>query len=186
MMAQLVSRLAEAHPKAIALDVLFSETTSDDDTALTTAIAKAGNVITAAQLIRADAGRIVWLRPLPSIQKAAAAVGHIQVSTDVDGVAGSFLVRQADDEGQAEWAMALETICVGDGARRCPAHEVPEAVVIGARTIPGRTEIRSWKLPGCGLHEGSSVPHRDRHGAYAMYDLGHRKEGDDARPSQWP
>ena len=50
LMAQLVSRLAEAHPKAIALDVLFSETTSaGDDTALTTAIAKAGNIITAAQ-----------------------------------------------------------------------------------------------------------------------------------------
>ena len=87
LMAQLVSRLAEAHPKAIALDVLFSETTSDDDTALTTAIAKAGNVITAAQLIRTDGGRIVWLRPLPSIERAAAAVGHVQVSTDVDGVA---------------------------------------------------------------------------------------------------
>jgi len=121
LMAQLVSRLSESHPKAIALDVLFSETTSaGDDTALTTAISKAGNVITAAQLIRTDDGRIYWLRPLLSIEKAAAAVGHVQVSTDVDGVAGSFLVREADDEGQAEWAMALETICVGDGASHCP------------------------------------------------------------------
>jgi two-component system phosphate regulon sensor histidine kinase PhoR len=147
LMAQLVSTLAEAHPKAIALDVLFSETTSDgDDTALATAIAKAGNVITATQLIRRDDARIVWLRPLPSIEKAAAAVGHVQVSTDEDGVAGSFLVREADDEGQAEWAMALETICVGDGARRCPANELPEAVVIGARTIPVRTEIRTMEI----------------------------------------
>src|ERR1700682_4180182 len=31
LMAQLVSRLAEEHPKAIALAVLFSETTSDGD-----------------------------------------------------------------------------------------------------------------------------------------------------------
>jgi len=147
LMAQLVSRLADMQPKAIALDVLFSETTSDgDDKALATAIAKAGNVITATQLIRADDGRIVWLRPLPSIEKAAAAVGHVQVSTDVDGVAGSFLVREADDEGQTEWAMALETICVGDGASRCPAHEVPGAVVIGARTIPVRTETRTMEI----------------------------------------
>src|SRR6266850_2082724 len=147
LMAQLVSRLAETQPKAIALDVLFSETTSDgDDKALATAIAKAGNVITATQLIRADDGRIVWLRPLPSIEKAAAAVGHVQVSTDVDGVAGSFLVREADDKGQTEWAMALETICVGDGASRCPAHEVPGAVVIGARTIPVRTETRTMEI----------------------------------------
>jgi len=147
LMAQLVSRLAETQPKAIALDVLFSETTSDgDDKALATAIAKAGNVITATQLIRADDGRIVWLRPLPSIGKAAAAVGHVQVSTDVDGVAGSFLVREADDEGQTEWAMALETICVGDGVSHCPAREVPGAVVIGARTIPVRTETRTMEI----------------------------------------
>jgi len=74
LMAQLVSRLAEAHAKAIALDVLFSETTSaGDDTALTTAIAKAGNIITAAQLIRTDDRRIHWLRPLPPIEKAEAA-----------------------------------------------------------------------------------------------------------------
>src|ERR1700680_234415 len=49
LMAQLVSRLAEEHPKAIALAVLFSETTSDgDDMALAAAVEKAGNVVAAA------------------------------------------------------------------------------------------------------------------------------------------
>src|SRR3984893_6142159 len=101
--AQMLDQLAVAHPKAVALDVLFSEASNNaDDAALASAIAKAGNVVTAAQLARTESGRIVWLRPLPSIEKSAAGVGHVQVSTEVDGVAGSFLVRQADDQGQPE------------------------------------------------------------------------------------
>jgi len=99
--AQMLDQLTGAHSKAIALDVLFSEPTNNaDDSALVAAIAKAGNVVTAAQLSRTESGRVVWLRPLPSIEKTAAGVGHVHVSTEVDGVAGSFLVRQADDQGQ--------------------------------------------------------------------------------------
>jgi two-component system phosphate regulon sensor histidine kinase PhoR len=147
LMAQMLNQLAETNPKAVALDVLFSETTNNnDDAALTAAIEKIGNVVTAAQLIRTDDGGVIWLRPLPSIEKAAAAVGHVQVSTEANGVAGSFLVRQADDAGRAEWAMALETICVGDGARSCSVQEIPGAVVLGTRTFPVRTETHSIEI----------------------------------------
>jgi signal transduction histidine kinase/CHASE2 domain-containing sensor protein len=139
--AQMLDQLAVAHPKAVALDVLFSEASNNaDDAALASAIAKAGNVVTAAQLARTESGRIVWLRPLPSIEKSAAGVGHVQVSTEVDGVAGSFLVRQADDQGQPEWAMALETIRVGDGANAQSIQELPGAVSIGGRRFSVRSE----------------------------------------------
>jgi signal transduction histidine kinase/CHASE2 domain-containing sensor protein len=145
--AQMLDQLAVAHPKVIALDVLFSETTnSADDSALALAIAKAGNVVTAAQLTRTESGRVVWLRPLPSIEKAAAGVGHVHVSTEADGVAGSFLVRQADDQGQAEWAMALETIRVGEGANDQSIQELTGAVSIGGRTFPVRTETRTIEI----------------------------------------
>src|SRR6202163_3162203 len=71
--AQMLDQLVIAHPKVVALDVLFSETTNTkDDSALASAIAKAGNVVTAAQLTRTDSGRVVWLRPLPSVETAAA------------------------------------------------------------------------------------------------------------------
>jgi two-component system, OmpR family, phosphate regulon sensor histidine kinase PhoR len=147
LMAQMLTQLAETHPKAVALDILFSEkTTNTDDTALTTAIEKMGNVVTATQLIRTGTGRVVWLRPLPSVEKAAAAVGHTQVSTELNGMAESFLVRKADDSGKAEWAMALETICVGDGASNCPAEETPGTVAIGGRTFPVRTETHSIEI----------------------------------------
>jgi PAS domain S-box-containing protein len=145
--AQMLDQLAVARPKAIALDVLFSEATDTaNDSALASAIAKAGNVVTAAQLTRTESGRVVWLRPLPSVEKAAAGVGHVHVSTEVDGVAGSFLVRQADDQGQAAWAMALETIRVGAGVKDQSVQELPGAVSIGGRTFPVRSETRTMEI----------------------------------------
>jgi PAS domain S-box-containing protein len=145
--AQMLDHLAVAHPKVIALDVLFSETTnSADDSALALAIAKTGNVVTAAQLTRTESGQVVWLRPLSSVEKAAAGVGHVHVSTEADGVAGSFLVRQADNQGQAEWAMALETIRVGEGVNDRSIQELPEGVSIGGRTFPVQSEIRTIEI----------------------------------------
>jgi signal transduction histidine kinase/CHASE2 domain-containing sensor protein len=145
--AQMLDQLTDAHSKAIALDVLFSEPTNNaDDSALATAIARAGNVVIAAQLSRTESGRVVWLRPLPSIEKTAAGIGHVHVSTEVDGVAGSFLVRQADDQGQTEWAMALETIRVGEGVNDQSVQELPGTVSIGGRTFPVRTETRTMEI----------------------------------------
>jgi len=61
----------------------------------------------------------------------------VHVSTEADGVAGSFLVRQADDQGQPEWAMALETIRVGEGANDQSIQELPGAFSISGRHISG-------------------------------------------------
>src|SRR4030081_2367290 len=73
--AQMLDQLAAAHPKVVSLDVLFSDATNNaDDSALVSAIAKAGNMVTAAQLASTESGRVIWLRPLPSIEKAAAGV----------------------------------------------------------------------------------------------------------------
>ena len=141
--AQMLGQLSQTLPKAIALDVLFSDATnSADDSALAAAIGRAGNVVTAAQLARTEFGSVVWLRPLAAVETASAGIGHVQVSTEVDGVAGSFLVRQADDLGQAEWAMALETIRVGEGANSQSIQELPGAVMVGGRVFPVRSETR--------------------------------------------
>src|ERR1700730_3884007 len=145
--ARMLDEIADARPKAIALDVLFSEPTSSaDDSALAAAIARAGNVVAAAQLSRTESGRVVWLRPLPAIEKAAAGIGHAHVSTEIDGVAGSFLVRQADDLGQAEWAMPLETIRVGEGVNDQSVQELPGRVSMGGRSLPVRTETRAMEI----------------------------------------
>jgi CHASE2 domain-containing sensor protein len=110
------------------------------DEALATAIARAGNVVVAAQLARTiderNETRVVWLRPLPEIESAAAGTGHVNIATGFDGVARLLLLRQASDEGQAFWAMAIETIRVAMRVKSDSLRELPEALQIGARTIP--------------------------------------------------
>ena len=76
VLANVLDKLAEAQPRAIALDVLFSEATNEkDDAALAAAIQRAGNVIVAAQLVSEGERRATWLHSLPAFTQAAAGTG---------------------------------------------------------------------------------------------------------------
>lgn len=139
VMVRTIDALSAAQPKAIALDVLFVDpTTQDDDDALAGSIGKAGNVVVAAQLTESavHGGPAEWLRPLPAIQNAAAAVGHVNVQTEADGVARQIEVRAADDSGQTIRAMAVETVRIGDGTPEAGVANGQHALLLGARTIP--------------------------------------------------
>lgn len=140
-MARLIGTIASAQPKAIAIDVLYTEPTApSDDTALADAIKRAGNVVVAAQLTETAAEKgsaaVNWLRPLPAIETAAAGVGHVNVSTEADGAARELSLRKSDDQGQALWSIAVETIGVGEGIRATSVRDVHRGVVLGSRTIP--------------------------------------------------
>lgn len=137
VVAEALGKISAAHPKAIALTVLFSDpTTEADDAALSQAIKQAGNVVVAAQLIETPLRRAEWLRPLLALEQASAGVGHGNVLTDFDGVARALPLREADDEGNALWSLAAQTVRIGDGIGGDEVHEVPEAVKLGARIIP--------------------------------------------------
>src|ERR1035437_7480083 len=73
VIARTIDALAAAHPKVIALDVLFTD--------------HAGNVVVPAQLTDSPVhgGPSRWLPPLPAIERAAAAVGHVNAQTELDG-----------------------------------------------------------------------------------------------------
>ena len=76
LMAQALDKISGARPKVIAAHALYSDPTSEaDDAALAEAVKRAGNVVVAAQLIETQLGGAEWLRPLPVIEKSAAAVG---------------------------------------------------------------------------------------------------------------
>lgn len=136
LMAQALHKLSDARPKVIALNLLYSDPTNeDDDAALAEAIRHAGKVVVAAQLDKAQRGGAEWLRPLPAIEKAAAATGHGNVLTELDGVARYLTLRKIDDEGNPLWAMAVEAIRVGDGLRPEDTRDAPGAVKIGSRSI---------------------------------------------------
>src|SRR5262245_16959454 len=141
LMARGLELISAARPKVIALDVLYSEPTMPaDDQALATAIARAGNVVVASQLIRTtgDKGEshVVWLRPLPKIEGAAAGVGHVNVVPGHDGIVRALLLRQADDGGAALWAMAAEAIRVADREKGGELRELPKAAQIGSYRVP--------------------------------------------------
>jgi CHASE2 domain-containing sensor protein len=141
LMARGLEQVSTARPRVIALDVLYSEPTAPvDDQSLADAIARAGNVVVAAQLTRTagDKGesRVVWLRPLPEIESAAAGVGHVNVVPGHDGIVRALLLRQADDEGEAVWAMAAETIRVAEREKGGELRELPGAAQVGAHRVP--------------------------------------------------
>jgi signal transduction histidine kinase/CHASE2 domain-containing sensor protein len=137
-MARALDIISQGQPKVIALDILFSEpTAAADDELLRAAIARAGNVVTAAQLSYSneDSRRADWLEPLPAILKASAGVGHSNVSTDSDGVARELLLNEVDDRGMVLRALAVEAVRVGDGVAPDQVRQVPFGTIVGDRLI---------------------------------------------------
>jgi len=143
-MARALDIIARGQPKVIALDILYSElTTAVDDEALAAAIARAGNVVTAAQLI--DSGDnstpIAWLEPLPAIKMASAGIGHSNVLTDTDGVARDLLLNEVDNYGVILPALAVETIRVADRVTPDRVRQVPNGIIVGDRFIRAQPAV---------------------------------------------
>jgi PAS domain S-box-containing protein len=149
--ARALDTISSAQPKAIALDVLYSEPTEGaDDVALADAIKRSGNTVVAAQLIEttdeAGSPSIRWLRPLSIIEAASSGVGHAHASTESDGEARELPLRKADDQGQALWSIAVETIRVGEGVNAASLRDVPGGLRLGTRTIPTAPETSTVNL----------------------------------------
>src|SRR5260370_37372800 len=110
VIARTIDALAAAHPKVIALDVLFTDpTTQEDDDNLARSIGRAGNVVVAAQLTDAPVhgGPSRWLAPLPVIEHAAKAVGRVNVQNELEGVARPIAGRLAVDSRRYYWMVSL-------------------------------------------------------------------------------
>ncbi|MEJ7713082.1 MAG: CHASE2 domain-containing protein [Pyrinomonadaceae bacterium] len=138
--ARVVDEIASAQPKVMALNVLYSEpTTEANDAALAESIARTGNTVVAAQLVEGTNERgergVQWLRPLPVIERASAGVGHVHISTESDGTAREIPLRKTDNDGRALWSIAVEAVRVGDGLSIGQVRDVPGAVRLGRRTL---------------------------------------------------
>jgi adenylate cyclase len=92
--AQLIDQLHQAGAAVIAFDVVFnSQTTSEDDDALSKSIAAAGNVVLIASASRQTTSQgTIWSRsdPLPAFVKAGAKVGMAQIEFEPDLVVRRF------------------------------------------------------------------------------------------------
>lgn len=141
--ARAIDAIAAAQPKAIALDVLYADPTSEaEDAALARSIQQAGNVVVAAQLVSsATSGGANWLMPLPEIEHAASAVGHVNVSVGSDGIANQILVQMANDQGHIIWAMALQAIRVAEGISQQPIARTSGEIILGPHVIPVEANV---------------------------------------------
>ena len=165
--AHALDAISSAQPKAIALDILYSEpTTSADDTALADSIKRTGNSVVGTQLVETtdETGSPVarWLRPLPLIESSAVGVGHVNVATEADGEARELPLRKSDDQGQALWAIAVETIRVGEGVRPDTVRDVAGGVRLGTRTIPVEQDVRTTRFGTHGLNRPEPTINADR------------------------
>jgi len=130
--ARAIDTIAAAHPKAIALDVLYAGPTDPaDDTALARSVAGAGNVVAAAQM---DDSR-TWILPIPEIAQTAAALGHVNVDKDARGEDRDLTVHLSDTAGRSIRPLALETVLAGGGAA---ARNSVNAVTIAIDYLPAR------------------------------------------------
>jgi PAS domain S-box-containing protein len=151
LMARALDRVREAEPRAVALDVLYSDrTNAGEDAALAAAIERAGKVVVATELASAEDERAVWIEPLPEIARVAAGVGHTSVHTGPDGLARTLLLRAADDAGRSRWAMAVELLRAGEGLEAEAVRERPDAVLIGNREIPTIAEAHDLEVESDG------------------------------------
>ncbi|HXM35741.1 MAG TPA: CHASE2 domain-containing protein, partial [Pyrinomonadaceae bacterium] len=165
--ARALDKIAPAEPKTIALNVLYSEpTTEANDTALAESIARNRNTVVAAQLVDAvnEKGerQVQWLRPLPQIERASAGVGHVNISTESDGAARELPLRKSDNQGTTLWSIAVEAVRVADGLSTSEVQDLPGAVRLGARTLVLANDANGLSFAGPENSGGVVITRADR------------------------
>ena len=145
--ATLVEKISASGPRAIGLDLILAEPEtaapgnpgSQGDPALARALAQSGKVVLPVLLeARTREGRRELHTSLPAPPLAAAALGHIHLEIDADGIARSVFLREgpgpAAQAGQAisgaapgwpHFALALRDLATGTPLTALPGERNP-------------------------------------------------------------
>jgi CHASE2 domain-containing sensor protein len=126
--ARLIDRLREAGVAAIGFDVSIVDPETDDpaaDRALVEAVRKSGHVVLPVYAEPGDLGGMPQeTLPLPDLAKSAAALGHVDVARDDDGLVRGVYLKAG--LGRAYWpAFALALASIG--------HDIDAAALRGER-----------------------------------------------------
>ncbi len=161
-----LSRIAPAHPAAVAVDIILPEP-GDADDKLEAAFAQIRNLVLSADM-QPDRSR--WEDPIPGFRKYAAGVGEVHADLDkYDAVLRSLPLEMADENNDRRWALALQTLLAVKGAS---VLESPYDLDVGGISIPssyrdGRTlRIRYAPLAMGGIPQ-VSVADLDMHPSLA-------------------
>lgn len=113
--ARLIDRLTEAEAGPVAYDVLFTEATAQDDV-LADALARNGKVRLPVVLDAPGLNGAAWREdaPVPALAKAAAGLGHVNLTVDDDGAVRRLpLYLQA---GEETWPHLILPLAAAKGA----------------------------------------------------------------------
>ena len=112
--AELIDVLRQAGTQAVGYNVLFSESSADpaDDERLAAAIAAHGQIVLpVAPAKQPGDGRPAVLKPLPALEKSAAALGHAETPIDADGqMRRVALVAGSDANAWDALALAVQRV----------------------------------------------------------------------------
>jgi adenylate cyclase len=146
--AQAIDNLSQAGAKVIGFDVIFTDSSTDDDM-LATAIAEADNVVLAAagtQPISQAGPEITYdsfLLPVDALEQAASSIGHANVVPDGDGTVRRLPLIVKSSSGQVYPSLTLAVL------HRLFSMPLPQEYVLGngavnllARDIPVDTSYR--------------------------------------------
>jgi len=113
--AQAIDNLSQAGAKVIGFDVIFADSSSDDEL-LATAMVEADNVVLAAvgtQLVTQAGAEITYdnfLLPIASLEQVASNVGHANVIPDGDGTVRRIPLIVESSSGQVYPSLALAVL----------------------------------------------------------------------------
>ncbi|MDQ0139800.1 signal transduction histidine kinase/CHASE2 domain-containing sensor protein [Cupriavidus necator] len=140
VLAQLLERIAAGRPRVIGVDVILSERDTrypHDDALLARSMASAGNVVLPVVAEPGPAGMLVRY-PLAGL---GAAVGHINMVVDTDGVARQVYLREGPHPVAAAGLPHLAAVMAGFGrGGGQPARARHEPAVV--------TEANGWERSG--------------------------------------
>ncbi len=133
--------IAPAAPKAVAVDVIPADNTADVEAAksLEDAFRATHNLVLPCDLT----ARSGWDDPLPRFRRWAAAVGHVHLDLDPDGVGRTLALEKAAGHDR-RWALSLEAFRV---SRSATILETPRDLEVGSLKIPASIDAgRSMRI----------------------------------------
>jgi len=92
--ARLLDVLTAAEPRAVGLDLMFSEPDLQGDAVLAAAMRRNARVVLPLRMAPLQSGDPMVSLPVPPLAAAAAGLGHLHVELDSDGVARSIFLRE--------------------------------------------------------------------------------------------
>ena len=128
-LAEGLMRIASASPRAVAVDVIPADNTADEKSAeaLEDAFRATHNLVLPCDLTAGG-----WDDPLPRFRRWAAAVGHVHLDLDADGVGRALALEKAAGHDR-RWALSLEAYRV---SRAATLVETPRDLELGSLIIP--------------------------------------------------